>query len=181
MPPAAAGWDEDNPKALPRWPIDGSWPGWGESRLLPVTSIDLRVLTASRPILLSDDTPAMLSLYRVILQERRGLAVVGTTDPYETLDLCRTRPFSLVVSDIMKPGIDGLEMLRRLRADPAMSYLPFMFATARSCSVEDLTHGGTLADDYLIKPFSPHEFLWRVERLLLRWTEPPLSTLAGFD
>lgn len=130
---------------------------------------ELRDLTVARPILLSDDTPGMMNLYRALLQDRCGLTVLTCIDPADVLVLCHNRPLSLVISDIKKPRMSGFELLRRLRADPATVHLPFFFVTARPRTLESLAQGGALADDYLVKPFDPAEFIARVQRLLLRW------------
>ncbi|MBN1202074.1 MAG: response regulator [Anaerolineae bacterium] len=129
-------------------------------------SPDLPTLTAARPILLSDDEPMVIELLQLML-ERGNLYSISTTDPFETLQICRESPVSLVISDMLKPGMGGLEMLERLRADPVTARIPFIFLTA-CCGSSWIEAAWQLgADDYLTKPILPREFLDAVQCVLL--------------
>lgn len=79
------------------------------------------------------------------------------------LQLALDQPFDLVILDIMLPGIDGLEICRRLRALPG--YVPILMLTARSTEVDRVVGLEMGADDYLTKPFSIKELLARVKAL----------------
>jgi len=83
----------------------------------------------------------------------------GTTG----LELALGQPFDLVILDIMLPGVDGLEICRRLRGLP--TYLPILMLTARSTEVDRVVGLEMGADDYLTKPFSIKELLARVKAL----------------
>ncbi len=116
-------------------------------------------------ILVIDDDPAVTSLLK------RGLSYEGyAVDTAESgergLALARERPPDLVILDIMMPGIDGLEVTRRLRAagDP----LPILLLTARDATADQVRGLETGADDYVVKPFTFEVLLARVHALLRR-------------
>jgi DNA-binding response OmpR family regulator len=97
--------------------------------------------------------------------ERAGLSVLTTGTGAEALRLLVTAPPDLVVLDLGLPDVDGTEVLREIRA---AGHPPVIVLTARS-TVEDRIHGLQLgADDYVTKPFSPHEVVLRVQAVLLR-------------
>jgi len=116
-------------------------------------------------ILVVDDDPRITGLLRRILAYD-GYSVTVATSGDEALTRALERPPDLVVLDIMLPGLDGLEVARRLRAGG--DSVPVLMLTARDAiadRVEGLEAG---ADDYLVKPFAPEEFLARVKALLRR-------------
>ena len=128
-------------------------------------------------VLVVDDDPKVLSLMD------RGLAFEGyavdvAADGNAALAIARERPPHLVVLDVMMPGIDGLEVCRRLRATGGD--LAILMLTGRAsvpARIEGLDAG---ADDYLVKPFAFDELLARI-RALLRRTLPPEQEVLEFD
>ncbi|MBI2863152.1 MAG: response regulator transcription factor [Chloroflexi bacterium] len=126
-------------------------------------------------LLVVDDDPQILSLLR------RGLSLEGYSvdlaeDGAKALAMLRDKAYDLVVLDVMLPGVDGVEICRRLRAG---SEVPVLMLTARA-SVQDRVVGlDSGADDYLVKPFSLDELLARV-RALLRRHQPSAHTLLQF-
>lgn len=121
-------------------------------------------MTAPR-ILVVDDDPKVLSLMR------RGLSFAGyapdlAADGDEALTIARDNPPDLVVLDVMLPGLDGIEVCRRLRS--ADSKLPILMLTARDRVPDRVAGLDAGADDYLVKPFAFDELLARVRALMRR-------------
>ena len=116
-------------------------------------------------ILVCDDD----ELLRELLQFRlnaKGFDVVVAGDGREALDSVRKAPPDAVVLDAMMPGIDGFEVLRRLREDAATRDIPVIMLTARK-GERDIVDALRLgASDYLSKPFIPDELSARLVRLL---------------
>lgn len=116
-------------------------------------------------LLVVDDDPRITELLRRILAfEGYTVSVAAAGD--EALRKALERPPNLIVLDLMLPGVDGLEVARRLRA--AGDSVPILMLTARDAvhnRVEGLEAGG---DDYLVKPFAPEELVARVKALLRR-------------
>ena len=115
-------------------------------------------------ILAVDDDPRILDLLR------RGLAyegyrVTAVEDGPSALAVARDQPPDLVVLDCMLPGLDGLEVCRRLRAG---GDVPILLLTARGTVPDKVAGLDSGADDYLVKPFSFDELLARVRALLRR-------------
>jgi two-component system alkaline phosphatase synthesis response regulator PhoP len=117
-------------------------------------------------ILLVDDEPRIARIARDYL-EHAGYTVVTAGDGKEALDLARTRPPSLVVLDLNLPGIDGLQVARRLRRD---ANVPIIMLTARVEESDRIAGLEIGADDYITKPFSPRELVARVKAVLRRTT-----------
>src|SRR5258708_39558536 len=89
-------------------------------------------------------------------------------DGLEELARLRASATDLVVLDAMLPGIAGLELTRRLRAEPAWAALPIIMLTAKADEVDRVVGLELGADDYVAKPFSPKELLARVRAVLRR-------------
>jgi DNA-binding response OmpR family regulator len=128
-------------------------------------------------ILVIDDDPAITSLLK------RGLSYEGfTVDIAGTgetgLALARERPPDLVILDIMMPGMNGLEVLRRLRA--ADDRLPVLMLTAKDAPADQVQGLEAGADDYVVKPFTFEVLLARVRALLRRQQaeHPPILTFS---
>ncbi len=116
-------------------------------------------------MLVVDDDPRITDLVRRILAYE-GYSVAVAASGNEALTRTLERPPDLIVLDLMLPGLDGLEVARRLRA--AGDNVPILMLTARD-AVADRVEGFEMgADDYLVKPFAPEELLARVKALLRR-------------
>ncbi|MEG4486831.1 ATP-binding protein [Microcoleus sp. D2_18a_B4] len=115
-------------------------------------------------ILLVDDNADMRDYIRRLLS---GSYIVQTVaDGVAALTAIENNPPDLVLTDVMMPGMDGFELLRSLRSNPATQDIPIILLSARAgeeSRIEGLAAG---ADDYLIKPFSARELLARVEASL---------------
>jgi two-component system, OmpR family, response regulator MprA len=116
-------------------------------------------------ILVIDDDPAITSVLRRGLTYE-GFAVDIATSGGEGLGVVRDRPPELVILDIMMPGMDGLEVLRRLRA--ADAWLPVLLLTARDAPADQVIGLESGADDYLVKPFTFAVLVAHVHALLRR-------------
>jgi DNA-binding response OmpR family regulator len=124
-------------------------------------------------ILIADDDQKIVEMLRRTLSYE-GYGVLTAADGREALAQAEAHHPDLVVLDWMMPGLDGVEVARRLRAAEGM---PILMLTARD-AVEDRVHGLDLgADDYLTKPFSVTEFEARV-RALLRRTSLPAGAIS---
>ncbi len=117
-------------------------------------------------LVVDDDAPLAASLRRALAYE--GHAVEVASDGPRALVAARDRPPDLVVLDGMLPGLDGIDVCRRLREG---SDVPILMLTARDAVSDRVTGLDAGADDYLVKPFAYDELLARV-RALLRRREP---------
>ncbi|WP_448544481.1 response regulator transcription factor [Roseiflexus sp.] len=113
---------------------------------------------------------------------RRGLTFEGYTveiasDGRQALDMAREQPPDLVVLDLMLPGIDGLEVARRLRA---ASDVPIIMLTARDAIPDRVAGLEAGADDYLIKPFAFEELLARIRVQLRRRQREDSATVLRY-
>lgn len=122
-------------------------------------------------VLIVDDEPPIRSVVRGFL-EREGMQVAEAGDGPAAVEQTRAFAPDVVVLDIMLPGFDGLEVLRRIRtfADPYVVML-----TARAEEIDRIVGLTVGADDYLTKPFSPRELVARVQALLRRRRSAPLT------
>jgi DNA-binding response OmpR family regulator len=117
-----------------------------------------------RQVLVVDDEPHIRTVLRGYL-EADGFAVSEAADGETAVRQVREHAPDLVLLDVMLPGIDGLEVLRRVRA---FSDVYVIVVTARSEEVDKLVGLGVGADDYVTKPFSPREVAARVKAVLRR-------------
>jgi two-component system response regulator MprA len=128
-------------------------------------------------ILVVDDDPEIVSLVR------RGLAYEGYTvetasDGVEALAMAREKEPDLVILDLMLPGLDGIEVARRLRQG---SDVPVLMLTAKGTVADKVLGLESGADDYLVKPFALDELLARVKALLRRHQPREEETLRFSD
>lgn len=127
-------------------------------------------LQDQRRVLVVDDEPDLVDLVSLNLQ-RRGYLPIGATNGLEGLNAARAERPDLAIVDVMMPEMDGLELVRRLRADPATADIPVLMLTARATEADELRGLGVGADDYVTKPFSMKVLLARVASLLRRAPE----------
>ncbi|HLH71373.1 MAG TPA: response regulator transcription factor [Candidatus Dormibacteraeota bacterium] len=128
-----------------------------------------------RILLVEDDHRLAASLRRGL--EDAGFAVDAAYDGEEALACAEATPFDLIVLDVMLPGLDGLEVSRRLRGRRV--HVPILMLTARD-SVDDRVQGLEAgADDYLVKPFALRELVARMNALLRRHLPDRTSTLRS--
>ena len=134
-------------------------------------------------IVVVDDDPTVADVVGRYLM-RDGHTVERAQDGYEALRKVAERPPDLVVLDLMLPGMDGLEVCRRLRERWP---IPVVMLTALGDETDRLVGFETGADDYVTKPFSPRELALRVRSVLRRSRgaglpdRPDLGTIADGD
>jgi DNA-binding response OmpR family regulator len=117
-----------------------------------------------KKILAVDDEPSIRRLVEVNLQ-RAGYAITTAPDGQAALSqIARERP-DMVLLDVMMPRMDGFELLRRLKADPATAGIPVLMLTARAQDADVFRGLQSGADFYLTKPFNPQELLIWVQRV----------------
>lgn len=121
----------------------------------------------SDTILAVDDEVHILELISFNLKAA-GYHVVTALTGEEALKRCEVEKPSLVLLDIMLPGIDGQEVCRRLKGDRTTSNIPIIMLTARGDEVDKILGLELGADDYITKPFSVRELAARVKSLLRR-------------
>lgn len=126
-------------------------------------------------ILVIDDDRSLCCLLQRTLQAE-GYSVRYCLTGTDGLQQLQAAPFELVVLDVMMPGLDGFEMLARIRAQSAV---PILMLTARGDSASKVRGLQAGADDYLAKPFEMEELLARVQSLIRRYTRLNRQEPAG--
>ena len=118
-------------------------------------------------VLVADDDEDILALVSLQL-ERGNMDVIQARDGDEALALAEERLSDLAVLDVMMPGLNGYEVVKRLRATEQAGSMPLILLTARAGG-GDASYGYQVgADDYIKKPLSPAELRERVDALLAR-------------
>lgn len=115
-------------------------------------------------ILVVDDEPSIVELIRVNLEDG-GYEVGVAADGDEALERFSQEAWDLVILDLMLPGVDGIEVCRRIRKE---SQVPIIMLTAKADEIDRVLGLEMGADDYVTKPFSPRELLARVRAILRR-------------
>ncbi|MST95217.1 MAG: response regulator transcription factor [Pedosphaera sp.] len=121
----------------------------------------------STKILVVDDEPDALELVEFNLKAA-GYEVVTAADGEEGLKMARTASPALILLDVMLPEIDGMEVCKLLKRDPATAAIPIIMLTAKGAEIDRVLGLELGADDYVTKPFSPRELVLRVKGLLRR-------------
>ena len=117
-------------------------------------------------ILVVDDEEDISELIRYNLTSE-GYDVICAGSGEEAVRLAESRPFDLVILDLMLPGINGIDVARKLRAGQKTRNIPIIMLTARS-EESDIVKGLELADDYITKPFSPKILCAKVNAVFRR-------------
>jgi two-component system OmpR family response regulator len=129
----------------------------------------------ARRVLVVDDDDAIRDLVTAAL-DFVGYEVRGVADGWAAVEEVRRFAPHLVVLDVMMPGLDGVEVCRRLRADGDTT--PVIFLTARDTNADTLEGFRAGADDYLTKPFNLHVLAARIAAVLRR-AAPPTPAVDG--
>lgn len=132
----------------------------------------------SATILLVEDEPGIQELVKFNLQQV-GHTVVSALNAEQALTTIRDILPDLVLLDWMLPGMSGIELARKIRADSRTASVPIIMLTARGEEQDKIVGLDTGADDYITKPFSPRELVARIKAVLRRrapqMTEDPVE------
>lgn len=134
-----------------------------EGRLLPEKEAVVDK-TGANTLLLVEDSPDVVAYLQALLSGRFQLLVAE--NGREGLEMARKHIPDLIVSDIMMPEMDGLEMSRQLKGDWTTSHIPIILLTARSDQQSLIEGLRTGADAYLAKPFDKTELMVRIDKLI---------------
>lgn len=118
-------------------------------------------------ILVIEDEPDILEMIRYNL-DREGYRVIAVVNGEDGFEKALGEAPDLVLLDLMLPGLDGLEVCRRMKADPVTRTIPIVMVTAKGDESDVVLGLGLGADDYVPKPFSPKELIARVKAVLRR-------------
>jgi len=129
-------------------------------------------------ILIVEDEQLIVLLLKDILQAE-GYRTISASTGEEALQLALRAMPDLIILDIMLPGIDGFEVVNRLRSNVKMAHVPVIILSARHDTVDKVRAFENRVDDYLTKPFDNGELLARVRAHLRRGDESSLSPLTG--
>lgn len=172
QPPGVGGVAAAMAEEAERWNADEAAEIMPEAEELPTR-------VAGAVILAVDDNPDMRDYLARLLGT--NWTVTLARDGAHALELARTDPPDLVLSDVMMPRLDGFELLREMRADERFASTPFILLTARAgeeAAIEGLLAG---ADDYIVKPFSARELVARISgQLELAGARRRAAELNGF-
>lgn len=124
-------------------------------------------MTDRQHVLVVEDERDISELIRFNL-EQEGFVVSTVADGERALEEVKRRPPALVLLDLMLPGMPGIEVCKRLRADVSTARLPIIMVTAKASETDRVLGLEMGADDYLVKPFSTRELVARVRAVLRR-------------
>ena len=103
--------------------------------------------------------------------EKAGFVCADALTGHDALEIVEKEKVDLIILDIMLPGVDGLEVCKRIKQDPKRSSIPIIMLTAKGEEVDRIVGFELGADDYVTKPFSPRELVLRCKAILKRGTK----------
>lgn len=121
-------------------------------------------------ILVVEDHSDTLELLKYNLTTS-GYGVVTAMDGHKALEQARNEKPDLILLDLMLPGLDGLEVCRRLKQEAGTQHIPVIILTAKGEEVDRVVGLELGVDDYVVKPFSPRELVLRIKAVLRRSAE----------
>jgi two-component system chemotaxis response regulator CheY len=116
-------------------------------------------------ILAVDDSPSMRDMVRIALTAA-GFEVTQASDGEEALDLARKTPFDLVLSDVNMPRMDGIALIRALRAESGYRHTPILMLTTESSTDRKREGKEAGATGWIVKPFDPEQLVATMNRVL---------------
>ncbi|MGH8103399.1 MAG: response regulator transcription factor [bacterium] len=129
---------------------------------------------SAKTIAIVEDDRVLNQLMSIYLKDE-GFAVKEFYDGESAMKTIKTDPPNLLVLDLILPGVDGLEICRVLRADPATTHIPIVMVTGKGTETDRVVGLEMGADDYIVKPFNPPELVARVKAVLRRAPGVPLA------
>jgi two-component system alkaline phosphatase synthesis response regulator PhoP len=123
-----------------------------------------------RILVVEDETDLLEAV--VYNLKKEGMRPIGCTNGEEALRLVKEEQPDLVLLDLMLPGLDGIEVCRRMRSDEATARIPIIMVTAKAEETDAVIGLGVGADDYVRKPFGVKELTARVRAILRRAEDP---------
>lgn len=127
-------------------------------------------------ILIVDDEQDIVELLSYNL-EKEGFSTVKTYDGVSAFNVIATKKPDLMILDLMLPGMNGLDVCKKVRANPATADLPIIMLTAKGEELDKIIGLEIGADDYMTKPFSVKELIARVRTILRRTQDRPETKL----
>ncbi len=144
---------------------------------MPETGRERTGTLSRRKIVVIEDEPDILEVLAYNLN-REGFAVLTASRGEDGLRLVHREDPELVLLDLLLPGLDGIEVCRKLKLDPVTRAIPVIMLTAKGEESDIVLGLGVGADDYITKPFSPREVIARIRAVLRRGT---LKDEAGLE
>ena len=128
-------------------------------------------------ILIVDDEQDIVELISYNL-EKEGFSTIKAYDGVSVFNVITTKKPDLLILDLMLPGMNGLDICKKIRANPATADLPIIMLTAKGDELDKIIGLEIGADDYITKPFSVKELVARVRTILRRSQDRP-NCIAG--
>ena len=116
-------------------------------------------------ILAVDDSPSMREMVAIALQGA-GFQVTSAVDGQQALEAARSQTFDLVLSDVHMPGMDGISLIRALRAEAAYRHTPILMLTTESSAERKREGKAAGATGWIVKPFDPEQLVATMQRVL---------------
>lgn len=137
------------------------------NRVLAEDQGERRKVSGKKRVLIVDDDRMIRTLVKLLL-ERDGYTVLQAENGREGVDMTRLERPDLVITDLMMPEVDGYQVLKAIRAEPALAMLPMMVLSAEASAAVERTVLDLGADNYLVKPFDEDALLQRVRSVFVR-------------
>ncbi len=133
----------------------------GEKLIIPIT----KDVTKMRKILISDDSVSIRQMLKLTLTEA-NYSVTEANNGMQALELAKTHQFDLIITDINMPLLDGLSLVRELRALPAYQFEPILLLTTETDPQKKKMAKAAGATGWIIKPFDPDKLLAAIRKVL---------------
>ncbi len=132
-----------------------------------------------KKILVVDDEKDIVDILKYNLERENEFEVLTASNGKEALDLAATNP-DVILLDIMMPELNGFEVCKQLKGNPATSKIPVIFLTAKENEIDEILGLEIGADDYITKPISPRKVLARLKSVMRRsQNERPVQISFG--